>query len=158
MQVNSERIERFEDLIKEHIDKDKKIVETNFSRLTAPGENFGSTILKVDLLLKDSHGEFEKVSVVAKLIPESEFFQEVFSIQVTFNLESAFYEIIIPTLQAFQREQGVKEVIDFFPKYYGSRKNLDGGEQVDGNAVLLLENLKTSGKSDKCICKLTENI
>lgn len=153
MEVQLEKIYQLDELLSQYIDKDKKIVETKIARLTAPGENFGSTILKVDLVLADNHGESEPLSIVAKLIPENEFFQKIFNIQVTFKMESAFYEVIVPTLQQFQKEQAVKDVIDFFPKYYGSRENLNGSDKVDGNAVLLLENLKISGKGIKLSIK-----
>lgn len=146
MKIRPDKIEKLEELLSQYVDKDKKIIETKLTRLTAPGENFGSTILKVDLILKNNHGEFEPLSVVAKLLPESEFFQTVFNVQVTFKMESAFYEVIVPTLQEFEREQGVNNVIDFFPRFYGSRCNLNGTEEIDGNAVLLLENLKITGK------------
>nr|CAI5861547.1 unnamed protein product [Callosobruchus analis] len=39
----------------------------------------------------------------------------------------------------------MQEMYDFFPKFYGARKNLDGSDTVDENAVLLLENLTASG-------------
>lgn len=146
MDVNADEIANLEELVGPYIRKDKKIVETRISRLTAPGENYGSTILKVDLILRDYSGKTEPLSIVAKKIPEQEFFQNLFNVQVTFKLEAAFYEIIVPTLQQFQREQGIKKVIDFFPKFYGSRNNLNGSDKVDGNAVILFENLKVSGK------------
>ena len=40
-------------------------------------------------------------------------------------------------MQNFQKEQGVAKVIDFAPRYYGSRLNLD-----DDSTALVLENLK----------------
>lgn len=146
MQVNSEKIEKLEELVSEYINKDKKVVDSKITRLTPPNENFGSTILKVDLVLEDDNADSETLSIVAKMLPENEFLQMAFNVTVSFKLESAFYSTIVPTLQEFQREHGVQEVIDFFPKFYGSRNNLNGGDNVDGHAVLLLENLKVSGK------------
>lgn len=146
MQVNAEKIERLDELINQYIEKGKKIADVQITRLTAPNENFGSTILKVDMLLKDNQDKSNTLSVVAKLIPENEFLQKIFKVPISFKMESAFYSIIIPTLQEFQREHRVTDVIDFFPKYYGSRNNLDGNDKVDANAVLLLENLKVVGK------------
>lgn len=146
MEVRAEKIEKLEELINQYIDKDKKVVNTKITRLTAPGENFGSTMMRVDLVLRDEHAKDEPLSIVAKLLPESEFFQEIFNVQVTFNMEAAFYEEIVPTLQNFQREQGITDVIDFFPKFYGFRRNLNGSDKIDGDALLLMENLKTSGE------------
>lgn len=147
MNLDSVKIEKLEDLVGKYIEKTQKVIDSKISRLTAPGENFGSTILKIDLTLQnDGNKETKELSVVAKLIPELEFFQELFNAQVTFKLEAAFYDIIIPTLQNFQREQGIEKVIDFFPKFYGARMNLNGSDKVDGDAVILLENLKVTGE------------
>lgn len=147
MLVKADKIAKLEELVCQYIGKDKKIVDETTTRLTPPGENFGSTILKVDLILENENGEKESVSIVAKLIPEDELFQQIFNIHVAFNMETAFYEEIVPTMQEFQRQRGVKEVIDFVPKFYGSRKNINGtDDKIDANAVILLENLKMSGK------------
>lgn len=146
MQVTADRIEKLDELVGQYIEKDKTISNVEIVRLTAPGENYGGTILKVDFVLKDKNGATAPLSIVAKLIPEKEFFQKIFRINVTFKLEAAFYSTIIPTLLDFQREQGVPNLIDIFPKFYGARFNLDNGDEVDGNAVLLLENLHSSGK------------
>lgn len=147
MQVNSEKIEKLEELVSEYIDKDKKVVDVHITRLTPPNENFGSTILKVDLVLEEEyHEKSETLSIVAKLLPQNEILQKAFNVTVSFKLESSFYSTIVPTLQELQREYGVQDVIDFFPKFYGSRNNLNSGDNVDGTAVLLLENLKVSGK------------
>lgn len=145
------KIEKLDELVYEHISKDKRIINIKITPLTEPGENFGSTILKLDLTLDSSTNSTELLSIVAKMIPTDEFFQQLFNIKLTFRLESAFYEIIVPTLQNFQRECGVQNVIDFFPQFYGARMNLVGGDDVDCNAVLLLENLKVSGKQLKII-------
>nr|CAI5861545.1 unnamed protein product [Callosobruchus analis] len=140
------KIEKLEDLVAEYIDGQKKIVASKVARLTQPGENYGSEILKVDLVLKsDESGTEERLGVVAKLIPEDEFARKIFDVQYSFVAESEFYNTIVPTLQQFQKQQGMQEMYDFFPKFYGARKNLDGSDTVDENAVLLLENLTASG-------------
>lgn len=103
--------------------------------------------MKVDLVIENKNKEKEPLNIVAKLIPENEVFQQIFNIKVAFHIEAAFYQVIIPTMQEFEKEQGVNEVIDFAPKFYGSRKNLSGtDDNIDANAVILLENLKVSGK------------
>lgn len=140
-----ERIFKLEDLIYPHVDNTKKIVATQVHNITAPGENFGSTILRVDIVLEDDRELRESLSLFGKMLPPTKMFRELFNVEVTFKLEAAFYEVIVPTLQNFQRERGVTDVIDFFPKFYGARRNLDAGETVDDNAVILLENLKLSG-------------
>ncbi|KAJ8918598.1 hypothetical protein NQ315_013103 [Exocentrus adspersus] len=141
-----DKIDNLGQLLKNYTGGSKKIVDTKVSRLTALGENYGSTLLKVDISLKnDNDDSEEELHVVAKCIPEDEVLKEVFNIQVSCKVEIAFYDTIVPTLQQFQRDKGVEEVVDFFPRMYASRINLNGGELVDENAVLLLENLKGAG-------------
>ncbi|CAH1155958.1 unnamed protein product [Phaedon cochleariae] len=137
-------IKNLEQLLLQHLDKGKSIVATNISRLTSYGENYGSEMLKVDLTLKDETGHTEELSVVAKLIPESEFFRVLFNVQVSFKVETAFYDTIVPALQEFQRQHGVTKVIDNFAKFYGARTSLEG-EVVNEDAALILENLKVQG-------------
>jgi hypothetical protein len=143
--MSGEEIKNIEDLIQ--LGEGKKIVNYKINRLTAPGENYGSLMLSVDITVKTATGN-EEIHAVAKMVPPSEFIQEIFNTPVTFRNEIAFYKEILPILQDFQRQHGVKEVIDFVPKYYGSRRNLKGDEgKVDQDAVLLLENLKVVTKS-----------
>lgn len=146
MDVHTVTIDKLEELLSQYINKTKKIIDRKITPLTAPGENFGSTIVKLDLVVENENKTREDLNIVAKLIPKLEFFREVFNVAVTFKLETAFYDIIVPTLQNFQREQGMTEIIDFFPKFYGARINLDGSDKVDDNAIILLENLKVQGK------------
>ncbi|XP_072393453.1 uncharacterized protein [Diabrotica undecimpunctata] len=122
-----------------------KITNTKITRLTAPGENYGSLMLKLDVTLKsDEHLETD-LHLVAKKIPTSELFRENFNIQVTFKNEVAMYQTVVPILQSFQKESGVKNVFNCVPRFYGARINLDGGQQVDSDAVLILENLFANG-------------
>uniref|UniRef100_A0A6P7FGC0 Uncharacterized protein LOC114330006 n=2 Tax=Diabrotica virgifera virgifera TaxID=50390 RepID=A0A6P7FGC0_DIAVI len=140
------KIEKLDDLISDHIGKDKKVIGSKITRLTAPGENFGSEMLKVDIRLKSAEGKEEDLHVVAKLIPENEFARAIFNVDVSFNVEKGFYNVIVPTLQDFQRKQGITKVIDCFPRLYGARNNLgNNGGKVDDNAALVLENLKIQG-------------
>lgn len=141
------KIRKLEDLIYSHIDKNKRIVNTKIINLTTPGENFGSTILNIDISLEDELKVIETLNLFAKMLPLSELYRIFFNVQVTFKLEIAFNEVIIPTLQNFQREKGITDVIDFFPNFYGARANLNNSETVDEDGVILLENLKLSGES-----------
>lgn len=150
------KIKKLEDLIYRHVDKNKRIVSTRIINLTTPGENFGSTILNIDISLEDEHKAIETLNLFAKMMPVSELYRIFFNVQVTFKLEIAFYEVIIPTLQNFQREKGITHVIDFFPNFYGARANLDNNETVGEDGVILLENLKLSGESFHHNMNLTE--
>ncbi|XP_018569781.1 uncharacterized protein LOC108909837 [Anoplophora glabripennis] len=140
-------IENLQEVLSGCIKKSQRISDKKITNLTAPGENYGSTMLKLDVTLKDENdGTEEELHAVAKMIPEQEFVRKIFNIQVTFKNEVAMYNVIAPTLRDFQRQNGVNEVIDCFPELYGARLNL--GEQngnVDENAVLILENLNFKG-------------
>lgn len=137
------QINNLEDLFRFH--KDTRIVKHKATRLTAPGENYGSLMLKIDVAVETSAG-LDEIHVVAKTVPPDETTQQMFNTEKTFRNEIAFYKEMVPLWQSFQREHGVKDVIDCFPKYYGSRLNLNcDTTRVDSNGVLLLENLKVAG-------------
>lgn len=141
-------IEELDKLLVNYIGESKTIIDTKISRLTAPGDNYGSILFKLDITLKNKHDDSqEEFYAVAKLIPEDQMFRDIFNVQVSCKVEIGFYDTIVPTLQQFQKEKGVQQVIDFFPKIYGSRINLNGSDTVDENATLLLENLIEAGKS-----------
>ncbi|CAG9864979.1 unnamed protein product [Phyllotreta striolata] len=148
--MNTPNIEQLDRLISKHIGDGKTIVDQKISRLTSPGENFGSEMLKVDLVVESKETRRpENVHIVAKLIPRNDFFKDIFNVQVSFRNESAFYSTVVPALQRFQTQQGLEidQAVDFFPKFFGSRCNLADDERglVDDDAVLLLENLKIQG-------------
>ncbi|XP_966903.1 uncharacterized protein LOC655281 [Tribolium castaneum] len=119
----------------------KKLKECKIARLTAPGENYGSLMLKVDVTLTTTSGGSETLHLVAKMVPPNPDIQEIFNTSVTFRNEIEFYRKIVPALRNFQKKFG-PEVVNFFPKYFGSRLNLTGSDHVDPDAVLLLDNLK----------------
>lgn len=144
---SEEAINNISELIGPYIGPTKTIVETKISRLTAPGENFGSIMLKVDFTLRDESGKEEKLYAVAKKLPATELFREIFNIQVTYKNEVAFYNIIVPTIKQFEEEEHVQDRLDCFATLYGARLGLNNNsDKVEEDAVMVLENLKTSGK------------
>ncbi|KAG5866042.1 hypothetical protein JTB14_016833 [Gonioctena quinquepunctata] len=140
-------IKNLDGLLEKYIGSNKKIVDVVETSLVAPGENYGSYLMRLDLTLKnEDNNEEEELHLVAKLIPDNQMAQDIFNIQITVKKEIYFYEVMVPTLQQFQRENGVQNVIDCFPKFYGGRLNLHGNdEKVDSDSVILLENLYTAG-------------
>lgn len=138
-------IKDLHDLLKNSISNDAEIADVQISNLTAPGENYGSVMMRVDITLKNKHnGKEEILYGVAKLIPPNAQIQEMFNTQVTFKNEIALYATIVPTLVEFQKEEGM-EGIKCFANLLGSRTNLDGSDVVNEDAVLMLENLKMIG-------------
>lgn len=105
-----------------------------------------SAMLKVKVTVQNGDGSEEQLDLIAKRIPTTEFYRDVYNIQETFKKEVAFYEVIVPILKQFQEDEGIKDVFDNFPEFYGARRNLDGKSDVDENAVMLLEDLCAKGK------------
>ncbi|KAJ9589469.1 hypothetical protein L9F63_017330 [Diploptera punctata] len=95
------------------------------------------------------NNDLQKLPIVAKLVPESPFLREGFNIEITFNKEVRAYTLVAPEFHKLQKEKGIpeNEMLDVFPKYYGSRSNKqdDINMEADDSAVLLMENLKSSG-------------
>lgn len=71
----------------------------------------------------------------------------MFNIQESFKKEVQFYELILPTLERFQKEENVADVLVHFPKFYGARYNFDGSSDVvDDDGIILIEDLSVRGK------------
>ncbi|KAJ9592870.1 hypothetical protein L9F63_015448 [Diploptera punctata] len=142
--------EDLEKLLSQELHSDIKVEKFSFTPLTKPGDNYGSTILAVEVFYythENSH--LQKLPIVAKLVPESPFLRKVFNIEITFNKEVRAYTLVAPEFHKLQKEKGIpeNEMLDVFPKYYGSRSNKqdDINKEADDSAVLLMENLKSSG-------------
>ena len=70
--MDTAHIKDINNLIK--LDHCKTIIDQKVRRLTAPGENYGSLMLSVDLTVKTPHGT-EEIHTVAKMLPPSKFIQ-----------------------------------------------------------------------------------
>lgn len=145
--MSGKYIENLEGLLKKHLGSKKEIVDIKQETLTAPGENYCSIMLKLDITVNNLEtGKEEEIHAVAKTINTevNEFFRK--SAHPQFKKEIAFYSEIVPALQKFQTEQGVADVLDLFPKLYATRKNLHGkDDEIDDDAIIILENLKVQG-------------
>ncbi|KAJ8867322.1 hypothetical protein PR048_031123 [Dryococelus australis] len=123
-----------------------KVDRFTISPLTAPGENYGSTMLLVDAILLPDH---KKISIAAKLVSESPRMREIFCFRETVTKEICTYMQVRPEFHAIQKEYGVPEelFLDVIPRCYGARTTLGGGidQPVDESSAILLENLKVSG-------------
>lgn len=127
-------------LLKTIIGGEVNVIDYNTEPLTEPGENYGSVMLAVKVNVND-----KELSLVAKLPPPNPFIRKVFDSPSTFKKEIGFYEIVVPTLQQFQKENGL-EPMQIFPKFYGGRTCLDFNDDTfDENAAILLENVKDLG-------------
>lgn len=148
IEMPGDNIVDLEGLLKQYIGENKEIIDIKKERLTSPGENYCSIMLKLDITVRNLEtGKEEEINAVAKTVNTevNEFFKQAAHPQ--FKKEIAFYTEIVPALQQFQREQGVDEVLDLFPKVYAARKNIHGNDdEIDDDSVIIMENLKVQGK------------
>ncbi|XP_046487354.1 uncharacterized protein [Neodiprion pinetum] len=117
------------------------------SSLVPPGENYGSSMFKVEAIVRRGGpgSEQEKLSLVAKMVPPTEFQKKMFDSPFTFRKEISMFKVIGPAYQALERECGIPEskVFDILPNFYGARLSLNETEDTfDHDAVILMENLK----------------
>lgn len=136
-------LKNIERLLSKKLGPAKKI--TNVEITQPPQKGVGSLILKVKLTVLDEYNQEKKIHLITKKIPQCEYTQKMLKIQVTYKKEVRFYKDILPALREFEKEQGVVEVMDFFPEYYGARFNLEGKIDVNNDAELLLEDLSVQG-------------
>ncbi|XP_043263937.1 uncharacterized protein LOC122404106 [Colletes gigas] len=128
----------------------KCVIVKNFTTepLLPPGENYGSTILKVDVELKNRNtGKKEDLRLIAKMLPPTEFQRLIFNSSQTFTKEIFMYETIVPAYNKLELESGIKEseISHILPYFYGSRLSLQPDGDIDDDAVFLMENLKSKG-------------
>jgi len=126
------------------------VVESFTSKpLTQPGENYGSTMLDIEVTIR--HGKDEtsshNLSLVAKLVPPSEFLRKIFDSSITFCKEITCYTSLKLEYEKLQTEMCIPEdkFLDVFSECYGARATMSEeiGDKADENAAILLENLKT---------------
>lgn len=126
------------------------VVKHSIANLLSTGENFSSTLFKVDTLIKRTKDSPEEnLALVAKMIPTGEFQRAHFNSTAAFKKEMFVYEKLVPALQDLEKGIGLKdeEFFNMTPKYYGGRlsMNKDKTNVADEDAVMLLENLKELG-------------
>lgn len=142
-------IENLQELMTQFVGSSKKIVHSDITNLTSPGENLLSVVLKVDLTIRDEEtGKDENLHGVAKCIHSNVVHHIVRQFEKKFyTRELNWYTKIVPALQDFVKERELGGCFDLFPRLIAYRANLLGETvEVDENAVLLMENLIASGK------------
>ncbi|RZC37802.1 EcKinase and/or DUF1679 domain containing protein [Asbolus verrucosus] len=143
--MEAQKIEKLDELLKDFLGHSKTVTGHETTRLTALGENYGSTMLALKIDVQQEEKK-EKLEAVGKVPPPGEFIQRMFNTPITFRNEINFYKIIVPELENFLAESGIENnYLDCFPMFYGARLNLTNKEYADNEAVLLLENLKVLG-------------
>ncbi|XP_055600899.1 uncharacterized protein LOC129749831 isoform X2 [Uranotaenia lowii] len=141
-------VRNLKELLEPVLEPGNKVIGFSSKSLTAPGDNYGSTMLALTVDIVSETDEPKQIHVVAKMRPTSEEFLDIFQIHITFAMEAALYTEIVPVLVGLQRELGCPEnrTIDVFSRCYNARVSLDPeSSKVDADGVILFENLKTAG-------------
>lgn len=140
-----EEIKNLHELLHSFLDKYTTILDCHIKLLEMDCENYGSIMLDLKVILKTEQEE-TVLNLIAKVRPKSEYLRRVFPTEVCFKNEINVYKYIIPYLLQFQKEQGLDELINFFPYCYATRTSIKNNDnEVDDDVVLLLENLKLKG-------------
>ncbi|CAH1179020.1 unnamed protein product [Phaedon cochleariae] len=141
-------IKNLEEIIGQRLSRNETIKKTEILNFLEPGENYLSEMTKINVSVKNRITEAERdIYIIGKCVakppPNGNDFVKDFS-PFLFTKEMMFYKEVIPAIQTFLKNRGASPV-DYYPEFYGGRLNLSGGSKADSDAVLLLENLHTSG-------------
>lgn len=132
--------------------KEVTVVDYKTTSLLPMGENYSSTMLKVDAVIRRTKGSpEEQLPLVAKMVPISDFQKAHFNMTASFVKEIFVFAKLVPLFRELEIEAGVskEELIDLLPEYYGGRltRNEENPGVADEDAAMLLENLKVRGYS-----------
>lgn len=141
-------VQNLSELLSESLGKDIQVKQLEWRPLTAPGENFGSVMLAINVTVTRLN-RTDTLHLVGKLPPTSAYLLDLFNSPVTFKKELLFYSSMAKEFMKLQLESGIneKDVSDLAPKYFGGRLGLKDPEVFDQQAVIVLENLKYNGYS-----------
>ncbi|KAJ8675792.1 hypothetical protein QAD02_011578 [Eretmocerus hayati] len=128
------------------------VVDFSAKPLLPKGENFGSYIQKLDIIVKRCENSSpEKLYLVAKMLPLILDQKNNYNYTLSFKREIFVFERLLPTYRELEIEVGVseKDLLDIVPKFYGGRltRNKKWTDQADSDAIILLENLQLDGYS-----------
>ncbi|KAJ8871951.1 hypothetical protein PR048_028291 [Dryococelus australis] len=122
------------------------VVSFKATILTEAGDNYGSIMLAVDVIL---HSEKE-LNLVAKIFPQLEETRVLFKSPLSMRKEIDMYKLVSPEFDKIQEEHSVplSERLHIFCHCPGARLTLQGYDDrplADEDSILLLENLKVQG-------------
>ncbi|CAK9801092.1 hypothetical protein ANTQUA_LOCUS2697 [Anthophora quadrimaculata] len=140
-------VQKLDELLEQSLGNDFQIKHLEWRPLTAPGENFGSVMLAITVLVARANNKTETLNLVTKLPPTSAYLLELFNSPVTFKKELHFYSSMTKEFVNLQLECGINEqdLMILAPKFFGGRLGLKNPEKFDEQAAIVLENLKCNG-------------
>lgn len=143
MSTGTNLIKNIDDIFAQFLKPDQKLMNYNVKPLTVAGENYGSIMIAIRIIVKntnDNTTNTKTINAVAKIVPQNPVIQKFFHTAITFRKEVGLYREILPALRSFMKS---KDSLEFFPKVLATRLNLHSkSKEPDYNAVLMLEDLK----------------
>lgn len=145
--MNQFKIIGLRDLLISKLPTNTEILSYTTKPLTAPGDNYGSEMLALTVLLivkgKKSPATLE---LVAKRPPNNKQLLAIFQTSRTFIKENSIYTVVAPCVSEFENEVGLNDDnqrLKVFCECFGARISLNPNSNlVDGDALLLLRNMK----------------
>ena len=139
-------LRNLQSLLNKSINKELTVVKYETTNLLPDGENYASTILKVEAEVKKTkNSSKETLSLVAKMTPTLEFRKDIFNATASFKKEIYIFEKLLPIYRQLEKEAGIedKDLIDILPKFYGGRLSLkeEIPSKADEDVTLLMENI-----------------
>lgn len=128
--------EYFENVAVQEIENFSKITSFNVESGSAPGENYATVMLRIQMKIELKDGSNQDLSLMMKTAHPSETAgAEMTQMFDVFDKECEVYEKLIPAFEKLYRDKGKK--VKFGPKFYKLAK--DPGEEN-----IVLEDLKPS--------------
>lgn len=139
-----------ESLLKKSVGDRVLVIDYETSTLLPEGENYGSSILKVEANIKITEDSSEeKLHLVAKILPTRELKNHHMKMSLVFKKEIFIFDKLVPAFREIEAESVSEDekLIDLFPKFYGGRLSRSEKEpdKINEDAVILLENLSVLG-------------
>ncbi|XP_001600905.2 uncharacterized protein LOC100116396 [Nasonia vitripennis] len=146
IELHNVELRELESLLSKKLGDELRVVNHSVEPLLPPGENYGSSILKVHAVVKNTKdADEETLDLVAKMLPPTDLQRMIFESSTTFRKEAFLYEELMPSYQRLGQELGVVDAFDIVPEFYGARYSLKGKKDFDDDAVILMQNLKVLG-------------
>ncbi|KAF5302540.1 hypothetical protein FQR65_LT00912 [Abscondita terminalis] len=142
--MNSKNIE-IPDYVQAIVDKTcLKLYTMNYNELEAelpikPGCNWLGEILKITAKIDQNNKDlFPNLSLIAKILPSSKLYRNLFSARIVFDREVYMYEKVLPEFIKIQQENNIDEIFAPFVKCFETSSD-------ENREVILLENMNVRG-------------
>ncbi|KAM7362729.1 uncharacterized protein ACRADG_013297 [Cochliomyia hominivorax] len=124
----------FEDLLKNLFKNFQEILEFKVDNALAPGENYATVMLKVEIVIKLKDGSTQPTSFMLKIGHDTELFHDLMKNHNVFAIEAGMYSDSVPEFEQLYADAGMQ--VKFGPISYQLPTN---------HYYILLENLKVQG-------------